>query len=137
MLLESRSAWPEPGRRTSGAASFPAKSLRRPLVFRVDRDVALKCRDAFDDFRHALQRQHHEAGRYYEFDRPAHQAAGIARYFADGISLVEERPRQIAEQQAGRDQEEQRADHVEPELAALGEEQIEDLDPNVLVALER
>src|SRR5438552_1459306 len=54
-----------------------------------------------------------------ELDRPAHQAAGIARNLADGDGLVEERPGQIAEQEAGRDQEEQRSDHVEPELAAL------------------
>ncbi len=72
----------------------------------------------------------------HEFDRPADQAAGIARHFADRVGLMEERPGQIAEQQAGRDQEEQRADQIEPELAALGEKQIEDLDPDVLVALE-
>ena len=72
----------------------------------------------------------------HELDRPADQAAGIARHFADRVGLHEERPGQIAEQQAGRDQEEQRADQIEPELAALGEEQIEDLDPHMLVALE-
>ena len=78
----------------------------------------------------------HEAGRDHELDGPANQPAGIAGHFTDRIGLHEERPGEIGEQQAGRDQEEQRADHVEPELAALGEIQIEDLDPDVLVALE-
>ena len=69
-------------------------------------------------------------------DRPAEQAAGIARDLADLVGLHEERPGQIAEQQAGRDQEEQRADHVEPELAALGQHQIENFNANMLVLLE-
>ena len=99
-------------------------------------DLAPQRGDALDHLGDALQRQHHEAGRNHEFDRPADQAAGIAGHFADRIGLMEERPRQIAEQQAGRDQEEQRADQIEPELAALGEEQIEDFDPDMLVALE-
>ena len=99
-------------------------------------DIALQCGDALDHLGDALQRQQHEAGRHHELDRPAHQAAGIARNFADVVGLHEERPGQIAEQQAGRDQEEQRADQVEPELAALGQHQIEDFDADMLVALE-
>src|ERR1700737_64059 len=83
----SRSALPESGRRTSTAASFPARSLRRPLVFCIDPDLALECSNSLDDFRHALQRKHDEAGRYYEFDRPTDQAAGVARHFVDGVSL--------------------------------------------------
>ena len=78
----------------------------------------------------------HEAGRNDELDRPADQAAGIAGHLADRVGLIEERPGQIGEQQAGRDQEEQRADQVEPELAAFGDHEIEDFDANMLVALE-
>ena len=99
-------------------------------------DIALESRDTLDDFGNTLQRQQHEAGGDHELDGPADQAAGIARHLADVIGLHEERPGQIGEQEAGGDQEEQRADHVEPELAALRQHQIEDLDADMLVALE-
>src|SRR6185437_11071579 len=39
-------------------------------------------------------------------------------------------------QEARRDQEAQRHNHIEPVLGALAEEQVEDLDPHMLVALE-
>ena len=55
---------------------------------------------------------------------------------ADGVGLHEERPGQPGQQQAGRDQEAQRADQIEPELAALGEHQVEDFDPHMLIFLE-
>jgi hypothetical protein len=50
---------------------------------------------------------------------------------------VEERPRQPCDEQARRDQEEQCPEEVDPELAALGELHVEDVDAHVLVALER
>jgi hypothetical protein len=85
----------------------------------------------------ALQRHQQEADRKDQLDRPAQQAAGVGGMFVDVEGLHEERPAQPGQDDAGRQQEDEGAEDVDPELTAAAQRHVEEIDPHMLVALER
>ena len=88
-------------------------------------------------FGHALQGDQDEADRQHQLDRPAQQAAGVRGVLVDVVGLHEERPAQPGQDGAGRHQEDQGAQDVDPELAAAAQRHVEQVDPDMLVALQR
>src|SRR5207248_3175590 len=94
-------------------------SLQRLLVLEFFVDDVFERGDALDDLGDALQRHQGKADRQYQFDGPADQAAGIRRLFADAPAVDEPRPREIDQDDADRQQEQNSADDVDPQPRAL------------------
>src|SRR5262245_16943482 len=93
--------------------------------------------DAFDELGDALQRHQDEADRKQKLDRPTYEPAGIRRRLVDAPGVHEPRPREIDEDQADREEKEKAADDVDPDAGPLGDRRIDEIDPHMLVDLER
>src|SRR3974390_2986531 len=90
-----------------------------------------------DELGDALERHEQEADRKDELDGPADEAAGIGRHLVNAPGIDEPWPGEIDEDQADREQKEQATEDVDPDAHALGHGRIDEVDPYMLVHLER
>ena len=93
--------------------------------------------DALDQLGEPLQDQQEEADRHHEPRRPEDQAAGVGRHLVPLVGVDEHRPRQPHDQDRHRQQEEQRAEDVDPGLRARRQAAGDDVDAHVLVVQQR
>ena len=93
--------------------------------------------DALDQFGDALRRQQCQSDRDQQACRPTNQAAGVRRRLTAGPGVHERWPRQLHHEQHQRQQEEQRAEDIDPRRGPAREAAGDDVDPYVLVVQQR
>ena len=142
-----RRARTRPGSRAAGTPRAPpnmngairSNDIRRAPSSRTRKRGCSRSRNAtrLIDFRDALQREQRERDGDQQPHRPADQPARIRRVLADVVRVEQRRPAVPGDDDDGRQQHEQRAEDVDPRLAARRQAAVEDVDAHVLVELER
>ncbi len=100
-------------------------------------ELAAHDRDPLDEFAQPLQAEKDEAEEDQALGGPDQQAAGIGRHLARLVGPDEERQREIDHHRHERQQEEQVAEDVDAIASALRQLVGHDVDPDVLVLLQR
>src|SRR5215207_1757536 len=114
------------------SASVPG-SLQRLFVVRVEPHLALEGGDALDQLGDALQPEQREAERQRQLDGPENQPASVVGDLADLEGAHEEWGAQIREIQARRNQEDDKADGVDPQPRPVGDGRVDEIDAHVPV----
>src|SRR5882672_711531 len=85
-------------------------SLQRPFVVQVGLHVAGDHGDALDQFGNTLEREQRKADRQQDLYGPADQAAGVRRDLTHMPGVVENRPRQVRQDDRRRQHEQDEAE---------------------------